>query len=144
MFDIGFWELALLGIICLLVVGPERLPAFARAVGNVIGKVKRTTGALKSELDRELRNAEVMAKSNGVDDIRQMMADTQKDLEEATRPVKHFTDQVSEQFRDLDSVPEQQHSDLQKAGAELRKQSQSVETPDHLPAADKTDSRRND
>ena len=41
MFDIGFWEFALIGVITLIVVGPERMPAIARKAGQYVGKVKK-------------------------------------------------------------------------------------------------------
>ena len=42
MFDIGFWEFALIAIVALLVVGPDRLPGLMRTVGQLIGRAKRT------------------------------------------------------------------------------------------------------
>ena len=41
MFDIGFWELSIIGIVALLVIGPERLPAVARTVGKYVGRANR-------------------------------------------------------------------------------------------------------
>ena len=47
MFDVGFWELALVGLICLIVVGPQRLPELVRVAGFWIGKARRTSAILK-------------------------------------------------------------------------------------------------
>jgi sec-independent protein translocase protein TatB len=55
MFDIGFWELALLAVIGLIVLGPERLPAVARAVGLWTGRVRGYVRGITDELDREIR-----------------------------------------------------------------------------------------
>ena len=59
MFDIGFWEMALLGAIALLIIGPERLPAAARTAGHWAGKARRVLREAKADLDRELRAHEV-------------------------------------------------------------------------------------
>ncbi|MDA7962695.1 MAG: Sec-independent protein translocase protein TatB [Gammaproteobacteria bacterium] len=55
MFDVGFWELALLGAIALLIIGPERMPAAARTAGLWVGRARRILREAKSDLDRELR-----------------------------------------------------------------------------------------
>lgn len=54
MFDVGFWELVLIGLLCLLVVGPERLPKLARTVGVLVGRAKLMVDKMKAEVDREL------------------------------------------------------------------------------------------
>ncbi|MCC6202513.1 MAG: twin-arginine translocase subunit TatB [Gammaproteobacteria bacterium] len=59
MFDIGFWELALVGLVALLVLGPERLPAFARTVGRWVGKAQRLTREFKRDLEREIDLSEL-------------------------------------------------------------------------------------
>lgn len=59
MFDIGFWELALLAVIGLIVLGPERLPAVARAAGLWAGRVRGYVRGLTDELDREIRLRDV-------------------------------------------------------------------------------------
>lgn len=59
MFDIGFWELALLAVIGLIVLGPERLPAVARTVGLWVGRARGYVRGVTEELDRETRLREV-------------------------------------------------------------------------------------
>ena len=59
MFDIGFWELVLIGVIALLVVGPERLPRVARTAGLWLGRARRTLSSVKAEIDRELKAQEL-------------------------------------------------------------------------------------
>lgn len=53
MFDIGFWELALIGVIALIVLGPERLPGAARTLGTWVGRARRYAQTLKDELETE-------------------------------------------------------------------------------------------
>jgi sec-independent protein translocase protein TatB len=75
MFDIGFWELALVGLVALLVVGPERLPKLARTAGLWIGRGRRMLSSVKAEIDRELKAEELrqilekQAKSNPLETI---------------------------------------------------------------------------
>jgi sec-independent protein translocase protein TatB len=75
MFDIGFWELILIGVVALLVVGPERLPKLARTAGLWIGRGRRMLGNVKAEIDRELKAEELrqimdkQARSNPLETI---------------------------------------------------------------------------
>ncbi len=54
MFEVGFWELALLAVLCLLVVGPARLPALMRTLGRWSGRAKLAVMRMKAEFDRTL------------------------------------------------------------------------------------------
>ena len=59
MFDIGFWELSLIGIVALLVIGPERLPAVARTVGKWVGKANRFVASVKDDISKELKDEDL-------------------------------------------------------------------------------------
>jgi sec-independent protein translocase protein TatB len=59
MFDVGFWELAIVGLVALLVVGPERLPKLARTAGLWIGRGRRMLSSVKAEIDREIKAEEL-------------------------------------------------------------------------------------
>jgi twin arginine-targeting protein translocase TatB len=59
MFDIGFSELLLIGIVALIVLGPERLPKVARTVGHLVGRMQRYAAGLKAEIDREVKLEEL-------------------------------------------------------------------------------------
>lgn len=63
MFGISFSELLLVGLVALLVLGPERLPGAARTAGLWIGRLKRSFNAIKTEVEREL----------GADEIRRQL-----------------------------------------------------------------------
>ncbi len=54
MFDIGFWEFALIGVITLIVVGPERMPAIARKAGHYIGKGKKFINKIQQDVSDEI------------------------------------------------------------------------------------------
>ncbi|WP_028238221.1 Sec-independent protein translocase protein TatB [Stutzerimonas azotifigens] len=63
MFDVGFTELLLVGLVALLVLGPERLPVAARTAGLWIGRIKRSFSSIKAEVEREI----------GADEIRRQL-----------------------------------------------------------------------
>ncbi|CAD5105772.1 Sec-independent protein translocase protein TatB [Zestomonas carbonaria] len=67
MFGIGFSELLLVGLVALLVLGPERLPGAARTAGLWIGRLKRSFNAIKQEVEREI----------GADEIRRQLHNEQ-------------------------------------------------------------------
>ena len=54
MFDIGFWELVAIAVIALLIIGPEKLPGFARDAGRLFRKARNFAQATKRELEKEL------------------------------------------------------------------------------------------
>ena len=59
MFDVGFSELMMVGLIALLVIGPERLPKAARIAGFWIGKTRSTIANVKAEIKQELHAEEM-------------------------------------------------------------------------------------
>ncbi len=59
MFEIGFWEMVLIGVVAMIVVGPERLPGLARTAGLWLGKARRMVADVKAEVDRELHLEEI-------------------------------------------------------------------------------------
>lgn len=54
MFDIGFWELILIGVIALVVFGPERLPGIAARIGQWVGRGRALMRAVQMQLEQEL------------------------------------------------------------------------------------------
>jgi sec-independent protein translocase protein TatB len=72
MFDFGFWELILVMIVALLVVGPERLPGLAKQAGLWAGKAKRFVNSVRSDIEREIR----------ADDLKKMLNQQQNEIQE--------------------------------------------------------------
>ncbi len=58
--DIGFFEMAVVAVVALFVVGPERLPGLVRTGGYWFGKIRYWVNNTKSEMKREFHNAEVL------------------------------------------------------------------------------------
>jgi sec-independent protein translocase protein TatB len=54
MFDIGFTELMVIGVVALIVIGPERLPRVARTVGHLAGRLQRYVADVKADINREI------------------------------------------------------------------------------------------
>ena len=66
MFDIGFWELSLILLLALLILGPERLPGMVSTVGNWAGRAKFMARSLRMQVERELaREVEAKHKAEG-------------------------------------------------------------------------------
>ncbi len=59
MFDFGFSELIVIGVVLLVVVGPERLPKVARTAGHLLGRVQRYVSDVKSDIQREMQLEEL-------------------------------------------------------------------------------------
>ena len=59
MFDIGFLEIVIIAAIALIVLGPERLPRAARTAGMLVGRARRMVSAVKTDIDREIRESEL-------------------------------------------------------------------------------------
>ena len=66
MFDIGFWEIVVVGVVALLVIGPKELPVMMRTVGGWMSKTRHFVNAVKTEIERETYRA---------DDLKRLLAE---------------------------------------------------------------------
>ncbi len=85
MFDIGFWELCLVGLVSLLVIGPEKLPKAARIAGFWVGKTRNMVASVKAEIKQELQAEElrqIMQQQAELEEFHQAVADGEKELQE--------------------------------------------------------------
>lgn len=83
MFDIGFWELATIGLLVLIVLGPKRLPEVARTAGRWAQKARRFVENVKHDIDLELNSAELAELKK----IKQELTDARQDIEQSTSKV---------------------------------------------------------
>lgn len=92
MFDIGFVELLICGVIALIVLGPERLPTAARAAGRWIGTARRMVSQFSSELDSQLKAEELRKELREAGDIG--LEDVQKSVRGALDEAKKYEHMV--------------------------------------------------
>src|SRR5437868_12320387 len=59
MFDIGFSELLVIGLVALIVIGPQKLPRVARTVGHLVGRLQRYVADVKADINREIELEEL-------------------------------------------------------------------------------------
>ncbi len=83
MFDIGFWEMAFISVIALLVIGPERLPGVARAIGLWVGKARRMINDVKRDFKKELDETEL----NNLKELK-------NDIDSAAKELKRTADEA--------------------------------------------------
>jgi len=102
MFDIGFLELLICGVIALLVLGPERLPSAARAAGRWIGSARRMMGQFTSELDRELKAEDLRQELRKAGDVG--LEDVQKTVRDALGEAKKYENMVKPAQNQLDQA----------------------------------------
>ena len=118
----SFWEVFVIGIIALIVLGPERLPKAARTVGLWVGKAKQGFNSIKTEIDRELKVKEIQEqlkeqKENlenqiGTQSIKESLSETQQEIGQMASEIRHplnqtiaDDDQTSEQTKNKNDKP---------------------------------------
>jgi sec-independent protein translocase protein TatB len=89
MFDIGFSELVVCGIVALVVIGPERLPRVARTLGVLFGRLQRYVAQVKSDINREMEMADLgKVKTEFESAARSFEADFKSQAAEVEREVR--------------------------------------------------------
>lgn len=91
MFDVGFWELCLIGLVSLIVIGPEKLPKVARIAGFWIGKTRNMVASVKSEIREELQEEEMrqmLEQHPVVTDFKNIVEETSNSINENTQTIK--------------------------------------------------------
>jgi sec-independent protein translocase protein TatB len=96
MFDIGFSELIMIGLVSLLVIGPERLPKVARLAGFWIGKTRSMVASVKAEIKQELQ----------AEELRQIFKE-QADLEEFHAVLNETMEAANSIKASLETLPEE-------------------------------------
>lgn len=102
MFDIGFWELTIVGLVSLVVIGPKRLPGVVRVVGFWMGKARRTVESVKHELKDELYAEDLrqtLVKQSPVEEMRSMIDKTHKAIEDISSVDLEASDLVNKKAK---------------------------------------------
>jgi sec-independent protein translocase protein TatB len=92
-FDIGFWEIILISVLGLVVLGPERLPVAIRTVSKFIGSAKAMANSVKDELAHELKVQELhdnlkKAEQMGMEELSPELKESVEKLKEAAKSVQ--------------------------------------------------------
>lgn len=89
MFDIGFSELMVIGIVALIVIGPERLPKVARTIGHLLGRAQRYVSDVKSDINREMQLDELKKLQTQVtDSARELESSVRQEYESARSSIE--------------------------------------------------------
>ncbi|XPF93002.1 Sec-independent protein translocase protein TatB [Colwellia sp. RE-S-Sl-9] len=97
MFDIGFWELLLIGLLALIVLGPERLPVAIRTVRNWIANARRISENVKSELTEELRIHELHSNLKKAEEAN--MENLSPEIAESLKTLRDAADMVNKPYQ---------------------------------------------
>jgi len=108
MFDMGFTELMLIGIVALIVIGPERLPGVARTAGKYFGKLRRFMTDVKADVESELR----------ADELRDILKTQQEELQALKKTVDDVGRDVDDSINDIGKSIEEPVSDASSAEVE--------------------------
>lgn len=92
MFDVGFSEIVLIGVVALIVIGPERLPKAARTMGLLFGRLQRYVGDVKADINREME----------LDELRKLQKQVQGAAQELKTSVESAAQNVQEGVRGVE------------------------------------------
>ncbi|MGA7949825.1 MAG: Sec-independent protein translocase protein TatB [Thiobacillaceae bacterium] len=90
MFDFSFSELILIGVVALIVIGPERLPKVARTAGHLFGRFQRYVNSVKSDISREME----------LDELRKVGQAFKESVESGARNLESKASEAEYQLRD--------------------------------------------
>ena len=107
MFDIGFAELLLIGVVGLLVVGPEQLPGAVRTVLAWVNRFRRSFDQIRTEVRRELHNDEIMQKLKAESQqLEQQVRDTTQSVEQEIQALgNEASESLQSASSTTDSIP---------------------------------------
>ena len=102
MFDIGFWELCLVGLVSLLVIGPEKLPKAARVAGFWIGKTRNMVASVKAEIKEELHAEEmrqIFKEQAEIEQVQDLLEEGSEAINEMTSSIKPLAEEQSNESK---------------------------------------------
>jgi sec-independent protein translocase protein TatB len=104
MFDIAFSELLVIGVVALVVIGPERLPKVARTAGILFGRLQRYVSQVKSDINREMELSELSkVKTEFEGAAREFQRDIESKVHDAERDIREVEADIDRQLRTDDT-----------------------------------------
>lgn len=103
MFDIGFYELALIGVLALLVLGPKRLPEAARTAGRWVGKLRAFIANVKQDIDREIEGGELTELRRLKDELSQARTLIEESSDSIYGKIGHLGDNIDQDVKGVSS-----------------------------------------
>ncbi len=100
MFDIAFSELLVIGVVALVVIGPERLPKVARTMGHLFGRLQRYVSQVKADINREIELSELSkVKTEFEGAAREFQRDIETKVHDAEREIREVETDIDRQLR---------------------------------------------
>lgn len=101
MLDIGFFELGIIGLACLLVVGPKRLPVLFKTFGVLLSKGQSYVSQVKSDVEKEINLSEFKDAENEINNIKENCNEEfislNKELQDLSASVNNTEDSISQE-----------------------------------------------
>jgi len=94
MFDFGMWEIAIIFVITLIVVGPEKMPALARKAGLYVGKFRKFVSKIKNDINNEIE-AEELKEQLSVKNEELLVSQTLEEAKSGIDEIKHEASKIS-------------------------------------------------
>lgn len=111
MFDISFFELVVIAVVALIVIGPERLPTVARTLGHLFGRMQRYVNDVKADISREMELEELKKLQSSMEDAARSMRDS------VTSTVESVNKEVAETGNELNKLAHSAHPDADSHAA---------------------------
>ena len=144
MFDVGFWEVSMIGVLALIILGPERLPGVARTAGAWMGKARRMMREIKADIKSELDEAELSELKAVRDDLRDAGESFKSKLEDGEQELRKQTDSVDDAITDAlnTSIEPDRSAEDEQTLAETAKAAGAAKKPGNKKASKKKATRK--
>lgn len=123
MFDIGFWEIILISVLGLIVLGPERLPTAIRSVVSWVNTVKNMANSVKGEITHELKLHEM--NENMIKATKQGLNSLDPELQKSIDEMKQAAQEVTHPYQDENKIQPEPTSEQDEKSAQAPKQDKS-------------------
>jgi sec-independent protein translocase protein TatB len=124
MFDIGFSELLVIGLVALVVIGPERLPKVARTIGLLLGRMQHYVHDVKTEINREMQ----------LDELKKLQMEATESARALEQSVRQEIDSAQSVFADIAQETQTTLAGLESAATDVENKTNS--SADNAPLAE--------